>query len=226
MSGRHVRVPCAPSPAAHGSPFARGRMRGSAGVGAFAGSKECKMLCRKRFYFLRHGQTDWNAKKLCQGQRDVPLNALGIAQAHDAKRRLAGVPIATVCCSPLSRARQTAEIINDALKCPLVIVDALKEIHFAAAEGEPLLRHPYEALLRDAERYGGEPFDVFVARAVSGLNQALAHPGPVLVVAHGGIFCAVQARVRVDYDGDMTNGAPVCLEPVDGEEGAWRMQAV
>ena len=184
------------------------------------------MLCRKRFYFLRHGQTDWNAKKLCQGQRDVPLNALGIEQAHDAKRRLADVPIATVCSSPLSRARQTAEIINDALKCPLVIVDALKEIHFAAAEGEPLLRHPYEALLRDAERYGGEPFDVFVARAVSGLNQALAHPGPVLVVAHGGIFCAVQARVRVDYDGDMTNGAPVCLEPVDGEEGAWRMQAV
>jgi broad specificity phosphatase PhoE len=184
------------------------------------------MLRRKRFYFLRHGQTDWNAKGLCQGQRDVPLNSLGVAQAHEAKSRLAGVPIATICCSPLSRARETAEIINDALKCPLVIVDKLKEIHFAAAEGKPLLRHPYEALLRDAERYGGESFGDFVSRAVTGLNQALAHPGPVLVVAHGGIFCAVQARVRVDYDGDMTNGAPVRLDPIDGEGAAWRMKAV
>jgi broad specificity phosphatase PhoE len=88
------------------------------------------------------------------------------------------------------------------------------------------IRHPYEALLRDAERHGGEPFSVFVSRAVDGLNQALAHPGPVLVVAHGGIFCAVQARVRVDYDGDMTNGVPVRLDPIDGEEAAWRMKAV
>ncbi|MFZ1884097.1 MAG: histidine phosphatase family protein [Rhodoplanes sp.] len=184
------------------------------------------MLCRKRFYFLRHGQTDWNAKGLCQGQTDVPLNSTGIRQAHDAKSRLARAPIATICCSPLSRARQTAEIVNGAVGCPLVILDKLKEIYFAAAEGKPLLSHSYDVLLRNAESHGGEPFSDFVSRVVAGINRALAYPGPVLIVAHGGVFCAIQTHVRVDRDGDMTNCVPVRLEPVDGEDSAWRVSPI
>ena len=40
-------------------------------------------------YFVRHGQTDWNAEHRLQGQADVPLNALGRAQAERNGRRLA-----------------------------------------------------------------------------------------------------------------------------------------
>ena len=155
----------------------------------------------------------------------MPLNSTGIRQAHDAKSRLARAPIATICCSPLSRARQTAEIVNGAVGCPLVILDKLKEIYFAAAEGKPLLSHSYDVLLRNAESHGGEPFSDFVSRVVAGINRALAYPGPVLIVAHGGVFCAIQTHVRVDRDGDMTNCVPVCLEPVDGEDSAWRVSS-
>lgn len=184
------------------------------------------MLRREPFYFLRHGQTDWNAERLCQGQTDVPLNLNGIKQAHDAKTRLTGTPIATICSSPLGRARQTAEIINEALKCRLVIIDNLQEIYFAEAEGKPLVSHAYDVLLRSAEIHGGESFEAFVERAIAGINQALGHPGPVLIVSHGGVFRAVQSHIRLDRESDITNGVPVWLQPLSGEDLHWRMIAV
>lgn len=184
------------------------------------------MLRQQAFYFLRHGQTDWNAQGLCQGQIDVPLNGTGVEQAHDAKSRLTSTPIATICCSPLGRARQTAEIVNEVLKCPVVIIDDLQEIYFGNAEGKPLFSRSYDVLLPSAANYGGEPLETFVQRSIAGINRALARPGPVLVVAHGGVFCAIQSRVRLDRDGDLTNGIPVCLEPLAGKEVDWRMRSL
>ena len=70
------------------------------------------------FCYLRHGETDWNAGRRFQGRTDVPLNARGLAQANAARDRLAGTPIATVCCSPLRRAHETAVIVNQALGAP------------------------------------------------------------------------------------------------------------
>ncbi|MCG6859549.1 MAG: histidine phosphatase family protein [Salaquimonas sp.] len=67
-------------------------------------------------YYVRHGQTDWNAELRFQGRQDIPLNQLGRAQAHDNGRRLAkllgkaeGIPFVT---SPLGRACETMEIIR------------------------------------------------------------------------------------------------------------------
>ncbi len=67
-------------------------------------------------YYVRHGQTDWNAELRFQGRQDIPLNATGRAQAHDNGKRLArvlgtaeGIPFLS---SPLGRARETMEIIR------------------------------------------------------------------------------------------------------------------
>lgn len=184
------------------------------------------MLRRKPFYFLRHGQTDWNANRLCQGQTDVPLNATGVQQAHDAKARLQAIPIATVCCSPLGRARQTARIINEALQRPLVLIDDLQEIFFGKAQGKPLASLSYAELLRSAGTHGGESFDNFTARALRGIDMALSHPGPVLIVAHGGIFHAFQSHLRLQQDGRVTNAMPMFVEPNDGDEVPWSVRPV
>jgi 2,3-bisphosphoglycerate-dependent phosphoglycerate mutase len=184
------------------------------------------MLRRIPFFFLRHGQTDWNARRLCQGQTEVPLNATGVQQAHSAKERLQAIPIATMCCSPLGRARQTAEIINAALERPLVIIDELKEIFFGEAQGKPLATLSYAELLRSAAQSGGETFYDFAARALRGIAMALSHPGPVLIVAHGGIFHAFQSRMRLQQDGRVTNATPVLVEPKDGADVTWSVQPV
>ncbi len=66
---------------------------------------------------VRHGRTDWNRDDLLQGSSDIPLDDTGRAQAHEAARALAGLGRwNAVVCSPLSRARETAEIIAAELR--------------------------------------------------------------------------------------------------------------
>ena len=65
-----------------------------------------------KIYLVRHGETDWNQAGLLQGQTDIALNAQGLEQAHDAAERLKKVPFEIAFCSPLIRAKRTAEIIS------------------------------------------------------------------------------------------------------------------
>ena len=58
---------------------------------------------------IRHGETDWNRQHRFQGQIDVPLNHIGLAQAERLGQRLADEPIDVLVCSDLQRARLTAE---------------------------------------------------------------------------------------------------------------------
>jgi broad specificity phosphatase PhoE len=62
-------------------------------------------------YFVRHGETDWNAEARLQGQQDVPLNAFGRVQAEEAGARLRalapGYANLDYVASPLSRTRET-----------------------------------------------------------------------------------------------------------------------
>ena len=66
------------------------------------------MLTRRAFWFLRHGETDWNARNLSQGNTDIPLNEVGRAQAVNAAKLLRTRGIRSIVSSPLSRAHDTA----------------------------------------------------------------------------------------------------------------------
>src|SRR5438270_5545218 len=92
--------------------------------------------------FIRHGETDWNVEGRLQGQRDIPLNDNGRAQA-----RRNGTAIKTAMpeaagfdflASPLSRSRETMEIVRAAMGLPprhYATDDRLKELTFGDWEG-------------------------------------------------------------------------------------------
>lgn len=178
------------------------------------------MLVERTFYYLRHGETDWNLEHRAQGHNDIPLNATGIAQARAAIAPLARCGIATVCTSPLGRARTTAEIVNAALGRPLVVVDALKECGYGIAEGQG--RGDWFRQWRSGGPLeGAEPYEAFLARALDGLNRALAEPGPVLIVSHAGVYWSVLRHARLDPATLLPNGRPVRHDPPTAAVPGW-----
>src|SRR5580704_3251071 len=100
-------------------------------------------------YYIRHGETEWNAEGKLQGGQDIPLNDLGRAQAATAGGILAGLfardgrseqSLAFVA-SPLGRARSTMELVRGALKLPVAgyaLDDRLREIGYGDWEGSTL----------------------------------------------------------------------------------------
>ena len=63
-------------------------------------------------YLTRHGQTDWNVQKKVMGRCDEPLNEKGREQAKQTKELLSDINFDLIICSPLLRAKETAQIIN------------------------------------------------------------------------------------------------------------------
>ena len=179
------------------------------------------MLVAKPFYYLRHGETDWNLERRAQGHNDIPLNATGIAQAHAAKAPLGRCDIVTICCSPLARARVTAEIVNETLRRPLVVIDDLKECGYGIKEGQGRGGDWMRAWRHGDTPEGAESYEGFIARALAGLHQALAHPGPVLIVAHAGVYWAIQKYARLDPKTYLENGRPVRHDPPSARVPGW-----
>jgi probable phosphoglycerate mutase len=187
------------------------------------------------FIFVRHGESTWNAERRVQGQTDVPLSEKGLAQARDAATLVAGKPVGAVFASPLQRARHTAEIINEVLGLPITLIDDLMEARLGVLEGKV-----YESGLGDWDRgiapEGAETQEGFFARAISGINQALtawedqknrqearrdAFP---LIVAHGGVFRAVQHHALGNADWLVLNCCPVLVLPPERHGSAWTME--
>jgi len=175
------------------------------------------------FWFLRHGETDWNAQGLSQGRTDIPLNAVGLAQAERAARTLEGLGIATIVASPLSRARVTAEVAGEALGLPVSFDDDLREVNFGEQEGRPMGDWYDDWIAGTYTPARAERFDALLARAAAALNRALARPAPVLVVAHGALFRALRRSFGLDPNVRTPNALPIRCEPPAGEEAAWRL---
>ena len=144
---------------------------------------------------VRHGETTWSRSGQHTGATDIPLTP----QGEEAARRLAPVltpvPFATVLCSPLQRARRTAELAGFADR--LVLDGDLVEWNYGAYEGlttvEIQARVPGWLVFRDGCPDGevpaqvGERVDRVIARLRGG-------PGPSLVFAHGHLLRVLLAR--------------------------------
>lgn len=172
------------------------------------------------FWFLRHGETDWNAQGLSQGRTDIALNKVGLAQAERAARTLAGLGlgIRTIRASPLVRARVTAEHAARALGLPLEIDEDLQEVQFGDQEGLPMGDWYDDWIAGTYTPAGAETFAGLLARAVAAVNRATARPGPVLVVAHGALFRALRLAFGHEPNVRTPNALPIlCAPPALGE---------
>jgi broad specificity phosphatase PhoE len=170
-------------------------------------------IARVAFWFLRHGETDWNAQGISQGNVDIPLNAVGLAQARSAALLLRGRGIATIVASDLSRATVTAEIVGEALALPVRIDDGLREVAFGVQEGQKMTNWFSDWIDGAWTPQGAETFVALRARAVAAVNRALALPPVVLVVAHGAMFRGLRSAMGLEANVRTQNAMPLFCEP-------------
>ncbi len=148
---------------------------------------------------IRHGETDWNRQHRFQGQIDVPLNDIGLAQARRLAQRLAEEVFDVVVASDLQRARVTAETAAPALKRPVETEPMWREQAFGVLEGLDvptiMAQHPQlwaQWILHDADYAlpGGESVRAFHARVWRALDVLVRrHAGRrVAVFTHGGVL--------------------------------------
>lgn len=163
-----------------------------------------------RCCIVRHGETPWNAERRLQGHQDIPLNALGMAQARAAgaylKERHRDCQFCAVISSDLRRARQTAEVIAGALGLPVRLSPSLRERHYGTFEGktpsEAAAYAPddYAALVARADLAAkpgaAEPLSAMVSRIEDSLVQLVKTHGDatVIVVTHGGVLDVLYRR--------------------------------
>lgn len=84
---------------------------------------------------FRHGQTDWNLQQKFQGHSDIPLNETGRSQAVELSKALSSERLDVILSSDLSRAIETASIVNTIHNAPLFTSDNLRECNLGTLEG-------------------------------------------------------------------------------------------
>jgi broad specificity phosphatase PhoE len=166
-------------------------------------------------YYIRHGETEWNAEGKLQGGQDIPLNDLGRKQAAHAGGILAdlfardgnGEASLTYVASPLGRARLTMELVRGAMQLPpddYSIDDRLREIGYGQWEGSTLaqmqLEDPEVFAKRQAEKWtvpppGGETYAAVQARITEWYDGLTAD---TVAVAHGGTARALMVSLGIE----------------------------
>ena len=167
------------------------------------------------FWFLRHGETDYNAAGLSQGALDIPLNATGRAQAEQAAPLLAGQGITGIISSPMRRTRETTEIINEFLRLPVRYESDLREVIFGGMEGKPLLPWFPEWLEGRYTPPNAESFSAVLLRVETTMARILPNQGKLLIVAHGGVFRALRDLMGLPKLGLTPNAVPLHCVPSD-----------
>jgi broad specificity phosphatase PhoE len=155
----------------------------------------------------RHGETEYNAQERFQGHLAVPLNARGREQAHELARLAAQREWAALICSPLARARETADIVGaaighhpeeDARFAETDCGDWTDRTFADVAAAEPELFAAYKRADPAFAFPGGESFAHQQLRVLEGIDAARQGPRPALIVTHRGSIRLALAGLHAD----------------------------
>jgi broad specificity phosphatase PhoE len=169
----------------------------------------------QHFYFVRHGETDWNLNKIYMGSMDIPLNPTGREQAKRVANLLKKEPIAHIVSSPLSRALETAEIIAETMQRPISIHHGFRESNLGILQGRPKSQGQglIEGWADGKHVEAAETAEQFHLRIKAALNETLEMPAPVLIVAHGGVNFFIQKMLKVPTTNTENCSAYLYLPP-------------
>jgi probable phosphoglycerate mutase len=189
------------------------------------------------FYFLRHGETVWNAEGRVCGRTDVPLSDAGQRQAQLLGLRLKAIPVQALYSSPLVRALETARLIGQIIGLDPIMDTRLAELNYGAWEGhtfdeikrsDPAAYRDWDANPAELAPPGGET-GVHLIERVTPFMADLAkwyQNGNVVVVCHKTVCrllaCHIEGVPLADYRRriPMENAA---LNVFEAREGKWQV---
>ena len=174
---------------------------------------------------VRHGQTDWNVLGKLQGTTDIPLNNRGKKQADQCGSFLRESQWDAIITSPLKRAKQTAEIIQQKINVPIIEMEEFMERNFGDAEGMTLKER--RESFPDKKYPNQEEVISFHHRLKEGIqkiNQKYPE-GRIVLVAHGAVINAILSGIS---EGKIGSGKTVlknaCLSNIYFRENKWWVQ--
>ncbi len=171
----------------------------------------------RRFIFLRHGETEGNARRVYQPS-EIPLNTTGLEQARRAAEYLRTHAVGRIFASDMRRAWQTAQAAASVVGAPVIAEPRLRERWFGDLIGESSADLDWRN-----EPPNGESLRDFVARTQSGLNDALDTEAPTLIVAHGGPLYVLVFSLGADLlERHIANATPLLFE-YEPEANCWRI---
>lgn len=156
------------------------------------------------FYFVRHGETDWNVQKKIQGTTDIPLNENGLRQARELADKLVKEEYKIDCAytSPQVRAQVTAQTAATALGIPCIVLSDLAEMDLGRWEGDnwPNIEkeygqsyHRWNSHRRYMSTPDGECYNEVLRRVFRALEHIMKQgKDNVLVVTHSAIIMSLR----------------------------------
>ena len=171
-----------------------------------------------KIYVTRHGQTDWNVQGKTQGRTDIELNEVGIKQAKQTKEELKKVDIDLIICSPLKRAKQTAEIINEGRNIQIIFDNQIIERNFGEFEGKKIKFDEFWDYNAHPRYQRAETIQEIISRISNFLDKIKKEykDKNVLLVTHGGVSIAINCYFKgIPEDGKLIN---YCLHNCEVQE--------
>lgn len=189
-------------------------------------------------YLLRHGVSESNDKNIYAAKKiDLPLTPLGIQQAEMQARVLKNVRFEKIYTSPLSRAKQTADIVKRSCGLTPVISDYLCEIDVGILDGKSMADPHYSGIWKNTlqkwekgeENTGfpdGEKLKDIKMRFTTFLKEIDETEQPILLVSHCGFLMVVIWSFCKNHgptfeDGHMGRG---CYAIISGEGGNFKLE--
>ncbi len=165
-------------------------------------------------YMVRHGQTNYNKKRIMQGKSNVLLNEYGVKEAYNAREKLKDISFDICISSPLKRALQTAEIIIDN-KCKIIFDDLLVERNMGNFEGKPYelcQKYDFWNLKINLNYNGVEPVKSVFLRSKDFLDKIKNKykNKTILIVSHHAVLRALHYNiVGYNYDTNLLDFHPL-----------------